>query len=157
MVKGDVMAEKLLDFVEKRKNNIEQKRRNFERILFKNMLGAYTTIDKGGVIYPVDLINISQEGCLFQVPWNGKKESLIEEGSEMTLRFYFTKKSYIPVVLTIKRGLEQLADGMTYMQYGCEFDRSMPSFEALEGFINFMEKFAEHSTIDKGDSRAMFF
>ena len=42
------------------------------------------------------------------------------------------------------------------MQYGCEFDDSMPSFEAIGSFIDFMYKFAEHSTVDHGESKVFF-
>tara|TARA_R110002072_G_scaffold534_6_gene3881 strand:+ start:61132 stop:61590 length:459 start_codon:yes stop_codon:yes gene_type:complete len=152
------MAEKVLDFIGKRKENIEQKRRAFERIVFKNFLGAYTVINQDGVIYPVELVDVSKEGCLFQVPWNVKKDSKIEHGTEVKMRLYFSKQSYIPCLVNVKYGNEFVGqDGLTYMQYGCEFDKSMPSFEALNSFIDFLYKFAEHSTIDKGDAKAFFY
>ena len=50
------MSEKVLDFIGKRNANIEQKRRNFERILFQNFLGAYTVLDDNGTNYKVQLV-----------------------------------------------------------------------------------------------------
>lgn len=151
------MTDKVLDFNAKREENIEQKRRQFERILFNNFLGAYTVVDQGGTIYPVSLVDVSREGCLFQVPWNMDRDTKIEEGTEITMRMYFTKKSFIPVVMEIKRGQEHVdEDGQTYMQYGAEFDTSMPSFQAVESFIDFMYKFAEHSSLDKGSQKVFF-
>ncbi len=151
------MTDKVLDFNAKREENIEQKRRQFERILFNNFLGAYTVVDQGGSIYPVSLVDVSREGCLFQVPWNMERDTQIEEGTEITMRMYFTKKSFIPVVMEIKRGQEHVdEDGQTYMQYGAEFDTSMPSFQAVESFIDFMYKFAEHSSLDKGSQKVFF-
>jgi len=151
------MTDKLLDFVEKRKENIEQKRRSFERILFKNMLGAYTVIDKNGSIYPVGLVDVSRDGCLFQVPWDGSDDAKLPEGTETTMRIYFTKVDFIPAILNIKYNKEFIdKDGQTYMHYGCEFDKSMPSFAALESFIEFLYKFAEHSAVDKGDTKVFF-
>jgi hypothetical protein len=151
------MTDKVLDFNARREENIEQKRRQFERILFNNFLGAYTVVDQGGTIYPVSLVDVSREGCLFQVPWNMERDTKIEEGTEITMRMYFTKKSFIPVVLEIKRGQEHVdEDGQTYMQYGAEFDTSMPSFQAVESFIDFMYKFAEHSSLDKGSQKVFF-
>jgi hypothetical protein len=47
-------------------------------------------------------------------------------------------------------------DGTSYMQYGCEFDKAAPSFGALQSFIDFIYKFAEHSVIDKGDTKVYF-
>lgn len=151
------MADKVLDFAEKRKENIEKKRRQFERLLFNNFLGAYTVVDQGGSIYPVSLVDISREGCLFQVPWNVEKDSKFENDHEITMRMYFTKNSFIPVVMNVKYSREFIdEDGQVYMQYGSEFDSSMPSFQAVESFIDFMYKFAEHSSLDKGSHKVYF-
>lgn len=151
------MADKVLNFLEKRKENIEQKRRQFERILFNNFLGAYTVVDQGGSIYPVSLVDVSRDGCLFQVPWNVDRDTKIEDGTEITMRMYFTKNSFVPVVINVKYGREFVdEDGQTYMQYGSEFDSSMPSFSAVEAFIEFMYKFAEHSSVDKGSQKVYF-
>ena len=79
------MTEKVLDFNSKRIENIEEKRRTFERVLFQNFLGCYTVIHQEGVIYPVELVDISSDGCLFQVPWDVKKGKKLETGAEVTL------------------------------------------------------------------------
>ena len=151
------MTEKVLDFNEKRQANIEKKRRNFERIVFQNFLGAYSVIDNEGSIYPVTLVDISYDGCLFQVPWDVKRDTKMEDGMEVKMRMYFSKNSYIPVILSVKYGREFIdQDGQTYMQYGCEFDKSMQSFEAMEKFIDFLYKFAEHSAFDKGTPKTYF-
>ena len=148
------MTDKVLDFATKRKENIEEKRRNFERVMFQNFLGCYTVIQREGVIYPVELVDMSSDGCLFQIPWDVKSGTKFEKGTEFTLRFYFTNKSYIPVIVESKYGSEFVDNvGDTYMRYGCEFDKSYPTFEALKPFIEFMYKFAEHSAIDKGDTK----
>lgn len=151
------MTEKVLDFIGKRKENIEQKRRNFERIVFDNFLGAYSVIHKDGVITPVSMVDISHDGCLFQVPWDMKKETPFGQGTEITLRMYFAKRSYIPVIVHVKYHREAIGkDGLTYMQYGAQFDTSMPTFNALKSFIDFMYKYAEHSSTDHGDYKAYF-
>lgn len=148
---------KVINFQDKRKENIEKKRRSFERILFQNLLGAYTVIDTDGTVYPVSLVDLSHNGCLFQVPWNKKTDSKIAKDTEVTMRMYFTKHSYIPVIVNVKYGNEFRADdGTVYMHYGCEFDKSMPSFKAMEEFISFMYSFAEHSVVDRGDARSYF-
>lgn len=152
------MTDKVLNFIEKRKETIEKKRRNFERLMFQNVLGCYSVIDNNGTVLPVNLVDISHTGCLFQVPWNVKSDSKMESDTELTLRMYFTKKSFVPAIVTIKYGKEFLdKDGQTYMQYGCEFDTSISSFEALSSFIDFLYKFAEHSAIDHGESKVFFY
>lgn len=148
---------KVIDFVKKRSENVEQKRRQFERMVFQNFLGAYSVLDDKGSIFPITLVDISQDGCSFQVPWRPGKDSKIQRDTEFVMRMYFTKGSYIPVVVNVRHGKEVIMDdGMTYMQYGCEFDKSHSSFEAMQSFIDFMDKFAKHSAIDKGDTKVYF-
>ncbi len=148
---------KIIDFVKKRSENVEQKRRAFERLVFQNFLGAYSVLDNNGTISPIELVDISQDGCLFQVPWKMGKDSKIPKGTEILLRMYFTKGSYIPCLVNIKHGKEVvMSDGVSYMQYGCEFNKSYSSFEAMETFIDFMYKFAKHSALDKGDTKIYF-
>jgi hypothetical protein len=148
---------KVLDFNKKKADTIEQKRRAFNRIVFQNFLGAYSVIDDNGTIYPVTMVDIAGDGCSFQVPWNGAKDKKLPGGFEVSLRMYFTNQSYIPVLMQIRHGKEVLGkDGNTYMQYGCEFDKSVASFEAMQSFIDFIYRFAEHSVIDRGDTKVYF-
>lgn len=148
---------KVINFKQKREENIERKRRSFERVMFQNLLGAYTVIDDAQTVYPVNLVDVSHDGCLFQIPWSPSSDKKMKVGSEIKMRMYFTKKSFVPVVLKIRYGNEfQGEDGQTYMHYGCEFDKTLPSFEVMKEFINFMYSFAEHSVVDHGDARSYF-
>lgn len=148
---------KVLDFNKKKAETIEQKRRAFNRIVFQNFLGAYSVIDDNGSIYPVTLVDIAGDGCSFQVPWNPSKDKKMEQETEVVMRMYFTDSSYIPVILSVRHGKEVVAqDGTLRMQYGCEFDKSSSSFEAMQSFIDFLYKFAEHSAIDRGDTKVYF-
>jgi hypothetical protein len=148
---------KILDFNKKKADTIEQKRRAFNRVVFQNFLGAYSVIDDNGTIYPVTMIDIAGDGCSFQIPWNAKKDKQLETDYEVKMRMYFTEHSYIPVTMNVRQSrMVEADDGAAYMQYGCEFDKSAPSFDALASFIDFIYKFAEHSTIDKGDKKVYF-
>ena len=148
---------KVLDFNKKKADTIEQKRRAFNRIVFQNFLGAYSVIDDNGSIYPVTMVDIAGDGCSFQVPWNPSRDKKLASGFEVNMRMYFTDKSYIPVIMNVRHGKEVLgADGITYMQYGCEFDKTVATFEAMQSFIDFIYRFAEHSAIDKGDTKVYF-
>ncbi len=148
---------KVLDFNKKKADTIEQKRRAFNRIVFQNFLGAYSVIDDNGSIYPVTMVDIAGDGCSFQVPWNPSRDKKLASGFEVNMRMYFTDKSYIPVIMNVRHGKEVLGtDGITYMQYGCEFDKTVATFEAMQSFIDFIYRFAEHSAIDKGDTKVYF-
>ena len=147
---------KILDFNKKKAETIEQKRRAFNRIVFQNFLGAYSVIDDNGSIYPVMMVDIAGDGCSFQVPWSPKDKKLAQD-FEVQMRMYFTDKSYIPVIMNVRHAKEVVGkDGNTYMQYGCEFDKTSQTFEAMQSFIDFIYKFAEHSAIDKGDTKVYF-
>ena len=77
-------------------------------------------------------------------------------GEEVHMRMFFTENSYIPVTMKVKYSREQTIDREPYTQYGCEFDTSAPCFEAMASFIDFLYKFAEHSSINK-EARSWFF
>jgi hypothetical protein len=103
------------------------------------------------------MVDIAGDGCSFQVPWNTKKDTALEHDFEVNMRMYFTEHSYIPVSMHVRQSrLIEGDDGTPYMVYGCEFDKSSPSFDALKSFIDFIYKFAEHSAIDKGDTKVYF-
>ena len=145
---------KILDFVSKRNEKIEQKRRSFERIFFQNFLGAYAILDQGGLSLPITLVDISPKGCLFKVPWKRRYGKRFKRGEEINLRIYFTDDSYISVAADIRHGRESTEqDSLIYMYYGCSFDTSLPSFKAMEKFIEFLHSFAEHSSLDRESKR----
>ena len=125
--------------------------------MFSNFIGAYSVISDEGTIYPISLVDISRDGCQFELPWNVKDGGKFEAGLEISMRMYFTEKSFIPVIVNIKNAREHIGkDGNTYMRYGCSFDESMPTYDAMSKFIEFMYSFAEHSSIDRGDVKSYF-
>ena len=75
----------------------------------------------------------------------------------MTVRVYFTKDDFLPVVVNIKHGTEYIDEkGDAYMRFGGVFDKSLPSFSAFKPFIEFIYKFAEFSCVEKGESEVYF-
>ncbi|MCB9061271.1 MAG: PilZ domain-containing protein [Halobacteriovoraceae bacterium] len=152
------MTDDVLDFQKKREESIEKKRRNFERILFQSTLGAYSVVDDAGSIHPIQLVDISRDGCLFQVPWDPKQGGQkFQKDTEINIRMYFSKIEYIPVICLVKYSNEYVDEsGQVYLRYGAEFDKTTTSFQAMESFIEFLYKFAEHSAIDKGDKKVFF-
>ncbi len=148
---------KVIDFQKKRQDSIEKRKRSFERVLFSEFLGSYAEIDNNGTKYSVSLVDISREGCLFQVPFTKNAKDTFAQGSDTTIRVYFTKDDFLPLVVSIKHATEYIDEkGDAYMRFGGEFDKSLPSFQAFEPFIEFIYKFAEFSCIDKGESKVYF-
>jgi hypothetical protein len=148
---------KIVDFSEKRKQSIEQKRRSFERVVFQEFLGVYSVIDDQGTGFPVKLVDISGEGCQFQLPFGPKAKNQYRSGIDLTLKFYFTKGSYLPCVVKIKHATEYIdQQGDAWLRIGGEFDTSLPSFKAMASFIDFIYQYAEFSCLDKGESKVFF-
>lgn len=148
---------KVVDFSEKRKKSIEQKRRTFERVVFQEFLGVYTVIDDQGAGFPIKLLDISGEGCQFQVPFSMKAKNQFKSDTEITLKLFFTKGTYLPAVVNIRHATEYIdQQGDAWLKIGGEFDTSLPSFKALSSFINFIYQYAEFSCVDKGESKVFF-
>lgn len=151
------MDAKVLDFIAHRKNNIEEKKRKFERVMFENVFGAYLVHEEAGSVFKMNLVDISYEGCLIEMPRiNDNKKLNFEEGADLAFRLYFSDKSYIPVSITVARVIEKIEDGRAYIQIGCQFDQEVTSFEALRSFIDFIYKFAQYSQVDAVRKRAFF-
>ena len=118
---------------------------------------SYAEIDEAGTKYAVKLIDISKEGLQFQVPVGPDQKNPLKNQKEVMLRIYFTKDDYLPVTLFLRHHKEYIDErGEAYFRYGCEFNQSLPSFEAVKSFIEFIYKFAEYSCIDKGESQVYF-
>lgn len=148
---------KVFDFNEKRKQTIEQKRRTFERVVFQEFLGVYSVIDDQGSGFPIKLLDISNEGCQFQVPFNLKAKNQFKSGTEVTLKIFFTKGSYLPAIVTVRHASEYIdKNGDAWLRLGGGFNTEIPSFKALSSFIDFIYQYAEFSCIDKGESKVFF-
>lgn len=144
------MSDKVIDFCKKRKESVEKKRRNFERVMFQNFLGFKSVISYDGELYSVKIIDISQTGVLFQVPDFLQRQKEWKKDDVLALRLYFTDESYIMALVEVRyaRFHRDPVDGRT-MQYGCEFDQKVSTFEAFKSFIDFICKYAEHSSLDR--------
>jgi len=148
---------KLLDFNKKRDEVIEDKRQGLERLMFKNVLGAYAVIEEHGDIYPITLNDISHDGVSFEIPYNERAQERFSQGAEVKLRMYFSKHSFIPVIISIRHSTEIIGfNRAKFLRYGCEFDKSLTSFTAMRSFINFLYEFAEFSSHDEGQNKAFF-
>jgi PilZ domain len=148
---------KVIDFTAKRKQSIEQKRRTFERVVFQEFLGVYSVVDDQGTGFPVKLVDISGDGLQFQLPFSMKAKNQFTSGTEVTLKLYFTKGSYIPAVVTVRHASEYIdQQGDAYLRLGGTFDTTLPSFKALASFIDFIYQYAEFSCLDRGESKTYF-
>ena len=105
----------------------------------------------------MQFLDISHDGCQFQIPYTKGAEKYFSQGADITVRMHFTQDEFLPVSLTIRHAQEYIdTDGKAYWRYGGEFDKSLPSFQALAPFIDFIYKYAEFSSSNRGESKVYF-
>jgi hypothetical protein len=141
-----------------REESIERKRRQFERMVFEDVPQVQICFEDGAGLTQVTPKDISPQGFLFEVPYlanmTSRSGGLLH--NDIKLRFYFTSHTFASAVLQVRHAKKvTLPDGRLVMQYGGEFDRDLPGFKAVSTFIDFIFAFAEYSSRDDGDLKAV--
>ena len=104
---------KVLDFTAKREEHIEHKRRAVERIMFDNFLGTYSVIDESGSIYPIKILDISRNGCLFQVPFNkGTDKKFSQDAENLLLTRHYSYNNVKELKEAVELAAEVSADNI---------------------------------------------
>jgi hypothetical protein len=143
---------KLVQISDIRKEKQEKLKREYERVLFNRMLGAYTYIEKLG-LKSVEVLDISKSGCSFRMPLS---DGAFTVGEEMDFRFYFSGSTYLPSKIIIKRAAEVEENGLRYWQYGCSFDTELSSYVAVEKFVDFVNVYSTCAKEDKGEKQIWY-
>jgi len=137
--------QKVVALSEVRKEKIEEKRREYERVVFRSNFGVYTYHGESGLT-AIEVVDISQGGMQFQTP---EKSSLnLEVGSIVPVRLYFATDHYISIDVKVVRSFTAIEDGRAVHRYGCLMDTKMASYSAIYHFVHFIEKCAEHGHKD---------
>jgi hypothetical protein len=146
------MASKVIDFNQKKKEAMAKRKREFERVLFENVLGVYSVVDREGRTQEVSIVDVSPKGCLIDFPQRDFKAP--KKDSAVSLRLYFTSKSYLPLDVVVRhcRRAEN-SKGLPVFRCGCEFEINLTRFEAMSAFINFIYKLAEHAVTERTQSQ----
>lgn len=147
MAPKDITKQKadVLNFSNARAEQIEERRRAYERVLFRNVLGVYTVMEQKG-LQAIELVDISEKGMSFHVSIDSKYK--LEIGEILNLRLYFAADSYLPISVKVVRALDTIVDGTAVRQYGCEIDTTFKSYGAVFHLFQFIRSCAEHGHID---------
>ena len=152
----NVPKEKVVDFNQAREQRLEEKRRKTERVFFKNFISVYSVVDKSKM-HPVELIDVSEEGCSFQVPYNLKKPiPWPQQSSDLPLRMYFSQDSFLEIIVHIKNSSPIYENETSYVRFGCAVDKSLTSYPAYQQFVRFLKLYAEHCRKDNGEMSVFF-
>jgi hypothetical protein len=149
---GGGKDKKIVDLSSYRKNRDEERRREYERVLFNRVLGVYSFAEKAG-LHHVEVCDISFSGIRFK---EERPETPLKLGQKIALRFYFTPNSYLRLVVDVKRVNPFQEEGRDGLEYGCELDKNTKSYEALKQLISFMYKYAEIACEDENPPMIWF-
>jgi len=136
-----------------REEKIEEKRREFERVVFRSNFGVYATL-KEGELQAIEVVDISEGGMLFQVPENSSFS--LKVGKVVPVRFYISSDSYIPIDIKVVRSFTAIEGGKAMHRYGCLIDKTMTSYGAIYHLVQFITKCAEHGHKDTGGNKIFY-
>jgi hypothetical protein len=140
----------IVDFSEVRAQKLEEKRRKNERIFFKHLLSVYTVMSDSKSMFPIELIDISEDGCAFQVPFNADKPWPTETDTT-PIRLYFSQDTYLEVIVKVANARPSIENGTRYTRYGCTIDKATATYAAYIQFVKFLKLYSEHAHKDMGD------
>jgi PilZ domain len=136
-----------------RNEKIEERRREYERVVFKSNFGVYTVTEQEG-LNAIEIVDISEGGMQFQTP---ERSSLkLNVGDVVPVRFYFSTDHYIAIDVKVVRSHSALENGSAVHRYGCLMDKSMASYSAIYHFVQFITKCAEHGHKDEKHHKVFY-
>jgi hypothetical protein len=140
----------VIDFSEVRAQKMDEKRRKTERVFFKNLLSVYC-VTGHSEMRAIEMVEVSEEGCSFQVPYDAKNPWPSTLNEDLPIRFYFSQDTYILVRMKIMNARPCIDHGNRYVRYGCAVDKTLKSYPAYQQFVRFMKEYSEHAHKDSGD------
>jgi hypothetical protein len=140
----------VIDFAAVRaKKNLES-RRSVERFFLQNMVDAYCELDGGKHLLPLDMVEVSENGCSFRLSADKREElPMGTNGNPATLsvRLYFSRDSFLRVGFQMMNVNPEIGTGGTpKLRFGCKLDEAFASSDAYRQFAKFMESFTNHAS-----------
>jgi hypothetical protein len=145
---GETTLESVVDFNQAREQRLEEKRRNTERIFFRNLIGVYS-VTGHSKMQPIELIDVSEEGCSFQLPCDPERNW--PTSNELPIRLYFSQDTYLEIIVRIQNSRPSIENGARFVRYGCMVDKELKSYPAYRAFVTFLKQYSEHAHKDMGD------
>ncbi|MEK6578440.1 MAG: PilZ domain-containing protein [Bdellovibrionota bacterium] len=144
----------VVDFNEARAQKLEEKRRKTERIFFKHLLSVYSVADHSKLM-PIELVDVSEEGCSFQVPFNAE-HPWPKDNSDIPLRLYFSQDTYMEVRAKIQNSRPSIEEGARFVRFGCSIDKTISSYPVYLQFVRFLKLYSEHAHKDQGNGTLFY-
>ncbi len=142
----------IIDLNNYRKNKSEERRREYERVLFNRILGVYSFAEKTGLQH-VEVLDISYSGIKFR---EERPDHPLKAEQKVALRFYFTPSSFLRLVVEVKRVIPYKEEEREGLEYGCQLDKATKSYDVIRQLISFMYKYAEIACQDQNPPMIWF-
>jgi hypothetical protein len=147
--------QQVVDFSEARAQKLDEKRRKTERIFFKKILGVYCVKSgNSSAMQPIELVEVSEEGCSFQIPYESRKNFSREE--TLTTRLYFSQDTYIPLMLKVVHSRPAVVDGARYQRFGCVVEPNSSTYDVYQQFVRFLKLYSEQAHRDMGEMSVFY-
>jgi hypothetical protein len=144
-------SDRVIDFNFVKQKRQQEKKRRTERVFFKNLLSVYALGEKSKLI-PIDLIDVSEEGCSFQIAYDSQSQ-WPNKHVEIPVRFYFISDTYLEVFVKIQNSSPSIENSVRMIRFGCLVEKATTGYPAYQHFVSFLKMYAEHS---RKDSQAQF-
>jgi hypothetical protein len=145
----------VIDFTTVRQKKLEDKRKNAERIFFRDLLSVYSVSGRsshssGSKMHPVELLDVSEDGCAIQTVYD-PENPWPRESTGLPLRLYFSQEMYLEVFISIKNSTPSIENNRRCLRLGCTIDQSSQSYPAYQQFVRFLKLYAEQAHKDNGN------
>lgn len=147
--------QQVVDFTQARAQKIDEKRRKTERIFFQQMLGVYCVTDASEQMRPLEIVEVSEDGCSFQVPFDSAKP-WPKDIEEVAIRLYFSQDTYLMIHAKIQNSRSYIDKGARFQRFGCKLDQETSSYPAYQQFVRFLKLYSEHAHKDVGDATLFY-
>lgn len=137
--------QQIIDLSTVRQEKIEEKRREYERVVFKSSFGVYTYMEGTG-LNAIEIVDISEGGMQFQTA--ERSHLHLKVGDIVPVRLYFATDHFISIDVKVVRSFTAVEDGRAVHRYGCLMDKTMAAYGAIFHFVQFITKCAEHGHKD---------
>jgi hypothetical protein len=145
-MRRNTSTDRVINLTSVRQEKIEEKRREYERVVFRSNFGVFVFNDQTG-LGAIEILDISEGGLQFQTP--EKSHLNLQVGDVVPVRLYFATEYYISIDVKVVRSFTALENGTAVHRYGCLMDKGMASYSAIYHFVQFITKCAEHGHKDQ--------
>ncbi len=144
----------VIDFTQIREQKLEEKRRTTERVFFKHLLSVYTVAGRDSM-FPVDIMDVSDDGIAFQVPFDPQKPWPADLKA-FPLRLYFSQDTYMEVHVSIQNSRAAIENHARFLRLGCAIDKTTSSYPAYQSFVHFLKSYCSLAQKDKGGTSIFY-